>query len=362
VAFEDSIQTLLEHSPSPSARPACSTTKRPFLPPGFTLVELLVVIAIIGVLVGLLLPAVQAARETARRASCSNNMKQIATAFTNYESAKNQYPLAISTTSNSLKSQNWAPFVLPFIEETALVTKYNLGTDWWRSPNREIVALPLKIMQCASTPTYNRIQDKPEPSPGPNKTGSCTDYFTVTGIHPDANKELPADQAVTGDTRGLICWYAATSGTGNGPANFANRVRDVTDGLSKTILVGECAGREDVWRGRTRHEVDYTGSGPQAAGVRARGGCWATTDNAYRIGSRTAWTASGVPPWTSVPTAPAINGSNEWGHCFYAFHNGGANFVLGDGAVLFLTESTPLRLLCDLSTRAGGETAAASLP
>jgi prepilin-type processing-associated H-X9-DG protein len=95
--------------------------------------------------------------------------------------------------------------------------------------------------------------------------------------------------------------------------------------------------------------VDYTGAaGPK---IRARGGAWATTDNPYTIGS--------VLPWDSslgqIPTPPAINGSNEWGHCFYAFHPGGTNMAMGDGSVRFVDETTPLRILCDMVTRAGGE-------
>lgn len=93
--------------------------------------------------------------------------------------------------------------------------------------------------------------------------------------------------------------------------------------------------------------------------VRARGGCWATTDNAYRIGARTEATLAGKPTWGDgrIPLVPAINSSNEWGHCFYAFHPGGANFAFGDGSLRFLSDSTALRVLCNLVTRNGGEPA-----
>jgi prepilin-type processing-associated H-X9-DG protein len=323
------------------------------------------VIAIIAVLVGLVLSAVQSVREAGRRMYCSNNLKQLALAFSNYEQARRKYPLAISAATATQKAQNWAPFILPFIEETTFITGYQMNTDWWRSPNREIVARPLKIVQCPSTPTYDRIQDKPETSP-PNKTGACGDYFTPAGVNDtDLNADtlvnLPADEKIVGDTRGLICWYNASATASNGPANFSNEAKHVTDGLSKTIMLGECAGREDVWRGREKHQVNYEGNGPEGGVVRARGGCWATTDNAYRIGSRTEATLSGKPTWGDgrIPLAPAINSSNEWGHCFYAFHTGGANFAFGDGAVQFLSENTALRILCNLVTRSGGEVQAA---
>jgi prepilin-type processing-associated H-X9-DG protein len=92
--------------------------------------------------------------------------------------------------------------------------------------------------------------------------------------------------------------------------------------------------------------VDYTGS-PR---VRARGGAWATTDNPYDIGQLKAWHASFDP----IPGAVSINNSNEWGHCFYSFHNG-ANFVFADGSVRLLSEETNLRTLAELVTRANGE-------
>ena len=191
------LHPAMPHTPPHDRRPARA----------FTLVELLVVIAIIGTLVGLLLPAVQSAREAARRMQCSNNLKQLALAFQNYESSRKQLPLAYTNPNGATKFHSWAPFLLPFVEEANLVSQYTLATEWWKSPNREIVINQLAIVQCPSTPSINRIQDKPETTP-PNKTGACGDYFPPTGIHPvDANGFLAADEKVTGDTRGVICWW-----------------------------------------------------------------------------------------------------------------------------------------------------------
>ncbi len=305
----------------------------------FTLVELLVVIAIIGILVALLLPAVQAAREAARRTQCQNNLKQLGLAFHNFESTMKKLPLAYTDRSVG-GANNWVPFVLPYAEQQNLVQAYDVSIDWWRAPNRAFVAQPLKIMQCNSTPIMNRIQDKPETTP-PNKTGACGDYFTPAGVHLDINLALPAaSQFVAGaDLRGAVCWFSAT--------NAENRLAEIVDGTSNTILVGECAGREDVYRGREKFPVNYT-SAPK---VRARGGAWATTDNAYEIGQRKPWDAS----FGTIPGQVRINNSNEWGHCFYSFHAGGANFVFADGSVRFLAESIDLYLLAAQVTRNGGE-------
>ena len=113
-------------------------------------------------------------------------------------------------------------------------------------------------------------------------------------------------------------------------------------------MLGECAGREDVCRGGQFYAVDYTG----AAKIRARGGAWATSDNPYDNWPTQAVERLGFGP---IPGSVAINNSNEWGHCFYAFHPGGANFAFADGSVRLLGEDTELRVLADLVTRAGDE-------
>lgn len=317
----------------------------------FTLVELLVVIAIIGILIGLLLPAVQMAREAARRSTCSNNLKQLALATLNFETTNSKLPLATSAPPLS-GTNNWVPAVIPYIEQQALLSSYNLAKDWWVTPNRELVIKPLSVMNCPSTPDQERIQDKPESTP-PNKTGACGDYFVPTGVHLDINNELPAEVKFLGGGTtlyGMIRPYVKPTATN--PGYLMNRLSDVTDGLSNTIMLGECAGREDVWRrGQGMTPVDYTGS-PK---VRARGGAWATTDNPYEIGQRLVWNEAAL----SVPGAMSINNSNEWGHCFFGFHAGGANFALGDGSVRLMTEQTDLYLLATLVTRSGAETVVA---
>ena len=317
---------------------------------GFTLVELLVVIAIIGILIALLLPAIQAAREAARRSQCLNNLHQLSLAFLNYENARKEFPLAYYKPVAPARGANsWAPAVLPYTEEGNLVSTYDMKEDWWRDKadgtpgNRTIVQNQLPVIQCPSTPDKNRFQDKPESSP-PNKTGACGDYFTPTGVIRAINNVLPTAQQypATGvDLRGVIRWEEDRT--------KRNMIKQITDGTSKSIMLGECAGREDVYRQGVKFDVNYTGS-PK---VRARGGAWATTDNPYEIGDRKAWNASFDP----IPGTVKINNSNEWGHCFYAFHAASANFAFADGSVRTISDSIELRTLADMVTRNGQENA-----
>ena len=311
----------------------------------FTLIELLVVIAVIAILIGLLLPAVQKVRSAAARMSCQNNLKQIALGVHNYESAHGKLPYSKRT---SPPQRSWAPDVLPFLEQANLVSdvNYNLNENWWRSttyagvpiPNAATVQMQLKIFNCPSTTVQNRTQNKTEVAPEQNKIGACGDYFVVEGVNVAINNDLGAAIYPTA-AKGMMAAFPE-----------AATILSTTDGTSNTILFGECAGREDVWRGRTMTAAQTNGSLPNPA--RARGGAWATNDNPYAIGGRVQVFPSGLIP-TAIPMK--INASNEHGFNFYSFHDGGANFAFGDGSVRFLSESTTLINLAAMCTRDSGE-------
>ena len=347
---------------------------------GFTLVELLVVIAIIGTLIGLLLPAIQSARESARRAACSGNLRQLPLAFQNYESARKMLPplkrLFSGTIANcepNMAHRSWAPDVLPYVEEAALMASYNLSRNWWEnadgsapnggtagildtypSGNRSLARTQLPVLQCPSSPFPNRIQDKIE---NPRKTGACGDYFLVAGTGTNFNTlaGLPAGTVPAGPGA-TETW----SNCGASAVRPRSTLARITDGLSKTILLAECAGREDVWRGRVRSPANADNAAG-ASCARAQGGAWATNDNPFAFGEKSAgWcnTSSGSPLSGPIPTSlMRVNGSNENGWLIYAFHTGGANVAMADGAVRFVGEDTAVQLLGQLATRAGGDVA-----
>lgn len=351
---------------------------------GFTLIEMLVVTLIIGMLAAMLLPAVQAAREAARRTSCTNNMKQLALAFHNYQSAESHLPFSKRVEADGA-SRSWVPDLLPFLEQSNMVSDVNwdLTEDWFRVkgkydsskyvPNGVTAQKFLGVMICPSTTVPHRTQFKYDTAVD-NKIGACGDYFAPEGVHSAILNELggtfPAGTPLPGFPAGttassnlVLPGVLRPYGTTSIPSWVSNDARSVavasqlqyptlegvTDGTSNTILIGECAGREDVWRGRAMTPANAVSG--DAACARARGGAWATNDGPYPIGQRINWCGGSIP--ATVPMK--INASNEWGFCYYSFHNGGANFAFADGSVHYISDKTPIWVVASLTTRCGGE-------
>jgi prepilin-type N-terminal cleavage/methylation domain-containing protein/prepilin-type processing-associated H-X9-DG protein len=300
---------------------------------GFTLIELLVVIAIIAVLVALLLPAVQAAREAARRIQCANNLKQVGIALHNFHTANNALP-----TSEKDPVRYWGAQLLPYIEQTSLFNSYNFQVDWKEGGNSTAVQLHMNIMLCPSTPDGPRLNMMFPAKPAGSWGSSVADYGAVTGVD-DGLWDVP----------GLMQSAKPANFDGVFQGNVAKGRRnlsEVIDGTSNTIMVVESAGRPKIYRsGRTAVPESGTKSNNSVLV------CGWSEGNVFSLRG-----FDQGKTWTSLAVNRGrcgVNCSNMYG--IYGFHPGGANVVMADGSTRFLKESVAMEVIAALATRANGE-------
>jgi prepilin-type N-terminal cleavage/methylation domain-containing protein len=293
---------------------------------GFTLVELLVVIAIIGILVALLLPAIQAAREAVRRASCQNNLRQLGIALHNYHDVLGELPPSrIPTPLN-----NWMALTLPFIEQKNVQDLYHFDKDWSAVENQPAVRTKIKILIC------------PSASGGPERLdqfasgrfAAVSDYATpagTTALVYSANS-LPAPT----DLRGII----------NGLEGI--RLAQILDGTAQTILVIEDGGRPAHWlRGRQGPPNSNNSCGnADVSGGRVTGSAWADPAGDLPLHS---FAASGL----SCPGPCVMNCTNN--NEPYSFHPSGMNVIFADGGSRFISESVSIHVFAGYITRSGAE-------
>jgi prepilin-type N-terminal cleavage/methylation domain-containing protein/prepilin-type processing-associated H-X9-DG protein len=316
----------------------------------FTLIELLVVISVIAVLIALLLPAVQAARAAARRVQCVNNLKQIGLALMNFENVQQYLPTdAIGGFNDgSPYVHGWMTFILPQLEQGTLYNAINLNANWYDAINQTVVKTQINAYICPSAvgphTASGMIDDlsfRPPAGASPI-SAATTDY---TGIW-EIDRSLYTANGMTppADARGII-----TSAIYPPPRIpiLGFPIAQVTDGLSNTVAVTECANRPALWlrSGESAGSVSG-GLAGSSSGAPVSGGPWATDWKGFAPQGSTR-------DGSAKPGPCMINCTNDWE--VYSMHSGGANALFGDGSVKFLKESIAPRVFAALMTRACGE-------
>lgn len=300
---------------------------------GFTLIELLVVIAIIAVLIALLLPAVQQAREAARRTQCKNVLKQWGLALHNYHDTVTRFPygsMGLDPTAAPPKNNlSFHVLLLPYIDQTALYNKFVFTENYDGTTNKPLKQQFTPLHFCPSS----RLDDR-------NSSGS-TDvtihYYGVSG----AKGDLPAP--LTGTYRGeypasATAIYGGIATNGMLTRNIAKRVADCTDGLSNTLMMGEISSEKDPalsssWRpwiqGASKHTADAA--------------TYSHKNVAKQISKYSGYSGS----------TTTIDHFNNVSFC--SPHTGGTHFLLGDGSVRFLSENIDFATYLAAASASDGE-------
>ncbi len=323
---------------------------------GFTLVELLVVISIIGILVGLLLPAVQSAREAARRTSCSNNIRQVELAFHNHHSSLKHFPGNIRPSAVNTVRVRWTTHLLPYLEQTTLYQRIDLTKNWSDiTPNGgpggplnyDLFGTRVPLFECPSSPNGAVLDGAPDlPTPIWQRRVANGDYSGFYGVDPQLFTLGFVDKESAVVTNGGI--------SKTEKLNFAS----FSDGTSNTLRLIESSGRPNIYRSGKLVLTAEVGSHN-----RVNGGGWcrpASELNILRGASSDGLTFPG-PQAINVTNGEVLGtyphpyyGTDGTGQV-YAFHTGGTLASFVDGSTRFLSQSVAIRTLARMVSRNAGE-------
>ncbi len=311
---------------------------------GFTLIELLVVIAIIAVLVALLLPAVQQAREAARRSQCKNNLKQIGLAIHNYHDTFLTLPpggVALPT-NTTVTSIGWGISILPNLDQSPLYNLYNSNVPVDNAANQVVRQTKMPVYNCPSDVNIGTLVT---PGSGtPNGTYAMSSYRANAGVTTDCSNYWDGQYGTTLPNTLIRA--------NRGPMHVVDtiltceRVANITDGLSNTLFVGEWSTVDTPNRGTfwANSYAQYTMSGANTPGACVVNGVVTTFGPASYI------------KCDALPATPTVGqGSNPCKRAWGSFHVGGVQFLLCDGSIRFLSANINRLTLANLSTISGGE-------
>ncbi|WP_339746885.1 DUF1559 domain-containing protein [uncultured Rubinisphaera sp.] len=300
---------------------------------GFTLIELLVVIAIIAILVALLLPAVQQAREAARRSACKNNLKQLGLALHNYHDTHQMFPINWTVNhnhnENTQEGFSWMAYILPFVEQSALYDTINFDVDLANAANSAAAQVAISTYLCPSDPLNQKGR----------LTGRANAPSSGTAYGVNNYKAVAGSNWAWGDHTGVVCVTCrrnpnSNNGLDAGNGFIARRtgyhaaspptlMKDVTDGTSNTLAIGEAL------PGACNHT-------------------WWWNSNAV-TGS------TGVPLNYYYPPGKYTIGDWPRNYNFASEHKGGGQFALVDGSVKFVSENIDTAIYRGLGTISGSE-------
>ncbi len=309
----------------------------------FTLVELLVVIAIIGILIGMLLPAVQQVREAARRIECANNTRQIGLALLNYESAHQVFPPGWTTTMSTTASHTdahsanmlgepgwgWSAFILPQMEQQSVHEQINLAVAIDAHHHEEIIKTVIPFYICPSDPEAELVNldvhvedehDHHVEDEHDHHDGQLRNSFHDPEPEHDHNERWVGRSNYSGCFGSTTIQHNPFDGNGAFFANSKLKLGEFTDGLSNTVVVGE--------RTNELATVSWVGFVPEVD----------------EPGARVLGAALHEP-----------NCDERHASSFRSYHPGGINVVLGDGSAHFVSSNIDETLFRALATRRGGE-------
>lgn len=344
---------------------------------GFTLIELLVVIAIIAVLVSLLLPAVQQAREAARRSQCKNNLKQIGLGLHNYHDTHAVFPAGYyswgtnngsapswaqvdPTTWDAAPGWAWGTMLLPYLDQAPLYNRLDVNRACWDGVNADSVATKLSVFLCPSSSGGDEPFQIRDESGSPLTIAGQQPVFGRSHYVASHGQEScwgECGASTSGEVFTNIYTSATTTVTINGDAsrvadgpffrNSRTKFRDVIDGSSNTVFMGEHSSKlsDKTWVGVVpgafvHPRFSSPENGPDAA---------ATLTLVH------AGPSGGELDITGFPIIHSINFPTYHVGQMYSEHTGGGHVLLGDGSVRFLSENIDLFLFAELSSIGEGE-------